>query len=57
MLISVWDILGRTPECTEAELRIAPSGNLCRCTGYQGIVRSAPRAAKQRNAGNEVREE
>ena len=57
MLISVWDILRRNPECTEAELRVALSGNLCRCTGYQGIVRSAMRAARQLNAGNEVGED
>ena len=51
MLISVWDILGRTPECTEAELRVALSGNLCRCTGYQGIIRSVMRAAERLNSG------
>ena len=57
MLISVWDILARTPQCTEAELRIALSGNLCRCTGYQGIIRSVMRAARQLNAGNESQED
>jgi carbon-monoxide dehydrogenase small subunit len=57
MLISVWDILARMPECTEAELRRALSGNLCRCTGYQGIVRSAMRAARQLNESIEAPEE
>ena len=56
MLISVWDILARAPACTEAELRIALSGNMCRCTGFQGIVRSVMRAAKQLNASNAVEE-
>jgi carbon-monoxide dehydrogenase small subunit len=46
MLISAWDILGRKPDITEADLRIALSGNLCRCTGYQGIVRSILLAAR-----------
>ena len=57
MLISIWDILGRTPCCTEAELRHALSGNLCRCTGYQGIVRAAMRAAGQLNESIEESEE
>lgn len=57
MLISVWDTLGRMPHCTESELRYALSGNLCRCTGYQGIVRSAMRAAGQLNESIEVPEE
>ncbi len=51
MLISIWDILRRNPVCTEAELRVSLSGNLCRCTGYQWIVRSVMRAARQLNPG------
>jgi carbon-monoxide dehydrogenase small subunit len=46
MLISAWDLLRRKPRLTEAEIRIAISGNLCRCTGYQGIVRSILLAAE-----------
>ena len=34
------------PEPTEAEAREAVSGNLCRCTGYQNIVKSVLRAAE-----------
>jgi carbon-monoxide dehydrogenase small subunit len=45
MLISAWDLLKRKPQLTEDEIRIAMSGNLCRCTGYQGIVRSIKAAA------------
>jgi carbon-monoxide dehydrogenase small subunit len=56
MLINVWDILRRNPECSEAEVRVSLSGNLCRCTGYQGIVRSVMRAAKQLNSGAEIGE-
>lgn len=46
MLISAWDLLRRKPDLSEAEIRIAISGNLCRCTGYQGIVRSIKFAAE-----------
>jgi carbon-monoxide dehydrogenase small subunit len=47
MLISAWDLLRRKPHLGEAEIRIAISGNLCRCTGYQGIVRSIRSAAEK----------
>jgi carbon-monoxide dehydrogenase small subunit len=47
MLISAWDLLRRKPHLNEAEIRIAMSGNLCRCTGYQGIVRSIRSAAEK----------
>jgi aerobic carbon-monoxide dehydrogenase small subunit len=46
MLISAWDLLRRKIDLSEAEIRIAISGNLCRCTGYQGIVRSIHSAAQ-----------
>jgi aerobic carbon-monoxide dehydrogenase small subunit len=46
MLISAWDLLRRKPDLNDAEIRVAISGNLCRCTGYQGIVRSIESAAQ-----------
>jgi carbon-monoxide dehydrogenase small subunit len=46
MLISAWDLLRRKPDLNANEIRIAISGNLCRCTGYQGIVRSIQSAAE-----------
>jgi aerobic carbon-monoxide dehydrogenase small subunit len=46
MLISAWDLLRRKPDLSASEIRIAISGNLCRCTGYQGIVRSIQSAAE-----------
>jgi aerobic carbon-monoxide dehydrogenase small subunit len=46
MLISAWDLLRRKPDLSVDEIRIAISGNLCRCTGYQGIVRSIQSAAQ-----------
>jgi len=40
MLISAKALLDRTPHPSEEEIRLALSGNLCRCTGYSGIVRA-----------------
>jgi len=47
MLISARDLIARYPEADEDGIRRAMSGNLCRCTGYQGIVRSIKSAARQ----------
>jgi carbon-monoxide dehydrogenase small subunit len=38
--------LEETPQPTEAEIREALAGNLCRCTGYQNIVRAVQAAAE-----------
>ena len=44
-------LLERNPDPTEEEVRWALSGNLCRCTGYQNIVKSVLwAAAKLRSA-------
>ena len=40
MLISASALLRRMPAPTEEEVRIGLSGNLCRCTGYDGIVKA-----------------
>jgi aerobic-type carbon monoxide dehydrogenase small subunit (CoxS/CutS family) len=47
MLITLLEFLRENPDPTEAEVRVALSGNLCRCTGYQGIVAAALDAAKR----------
>jgi carbon-monoxide dehydrogenase small subunit len=44
-VVSVTALLRENPAPTEREIREALSGNLCRCTGYQGIVRAVQRAA------------
>jgi carbon-monoxide dehydrogenase small subunit len=44
-VVSVTALLRENPQPSEAEIREALSGNLCRCTGYQGIVRAVQRAA------------
>jgi aerobic-type carbon monoxide dehydrogenase small subunit (CoxS/CutS family) len=40
MLVSATALLRSNPDPTEEEIRIALAGNLCRCTGYDGIVRA-----------------
>ena len=40
MLVSATALLRRTPAPSEDEVRIALAGNLCRCTGYDGIVKA-----------------
>ena len=47
MLTTLLEFLKDNPDPTEMEVRIAISGNLCRCTGYQGIVAAALDAAKR----------
>ena len=45
MLISATALLARNGAPSEEEIRIALGGNLCRCTGYEGIVRAVQDAA------------
>ncbi len=47
MLTTLIEFLGDNPDPTEQEVREAISGNLCRCTGYQGIVAAALDAAQR----------
>ncbi len=50
MLTTLLELLRDNPDPTEQEIRVAISGNLCRCTGYQGIVLAALDAAKRMKA-------
>jgi carbon-monoxide dehydrogenase small subunit len=45
MMLAAKALLDRNPDPTEEEVRWALSGNLCRCTGYQNIVKSVLWAA------------
>jgi len=45
MLVSATALLRSNPSPSEDEIRVALSGNLCRCTGYDGIVRAVKQAA------------
>ncbi|HEV7524380.1 MAG TPA: (2Fe-2S)-binding protein [Acidimicrobiia bacterium] len=46
-VVSVTALLAENSAPSETEVREALSGNLCRCTGYQGIVRAVQRAAEE----------
>jgi carbon-monoxide dehydrogenase small subunit len=43
MLVTARDIVHRLPQADEARVRLELAGNLCRCTGYAGIVRAIRR--------------
>ncbi|HVT68605.1 MAG TPA: 2Fe-2S iron-sulfur cluster-binding protein, partial [Trebonia sp.] len=45
MIMNAVQLLERNPNPSEAEIRIALEGNLCRCTGYHNIVKAALSAA------------
>jgi carbon-monoxide dehydrogenase small subunit len=46
MMLTARALLDRNPDPTEAEIRVAISGQICRCTGYATIVRSIRWAAE-----------
>ena len=47
MVLTSIALLEKNPRPTEAEIRVALSGNLCRCTGYQKIVEAVQLAAER----------
>ena len=51
MLMLTVDLLGRNPDPSEAEIRHALDGNLCRCTGYQHIINAVQYAARKMRGG------
>ncbi|MBN9042934.1 MAG: 4-hydroxybenzoyl-CoA reductase subunit gamma [Rhizobiales bacterium 62-47] len=55
MLITTVDLLKKFPEADDEQIREGLSGNLCRCTGYQNIVRAVRMAADELKA-REVKE-
>jgi carbon-monoxide dehydrogenase small subunit len=50
-VVSVHAFLAENPKPTDQEIREALSGNLCRCTGYQGIIGAVKRAASTQAGG------
>ena len=46
MVMSAVDLVARRPDPSETEIRTWLEGNLCRCTGYQNIVRAVQSAAQ-----------
>jgi aerobic-type carbon monoxide dehydrogenase small subunit (CoxS/CutS family) len=51
MLISAAALLDRTSDPSEEEVRVALAGNLCRCTGYDGIVKAVLSVAADPRTG------
>ena len=47
MIMAAHQLLARTSNPTEAEIRHGLEGNLCRCTGYQHIVEAVQYAAEK----------
>jgi carbon-monoxide dehydrogenase small subunit len=54
MLVTATALLRETPDPDEATVREAIGGNLCRCTGYSGIVHAILDAAKQMSSGSRL---
>src|SRR6201989_3438423 len=50
MILRAWRLLQENKSPTEAEIRFGISGNLCRCTGYQNIVKAIQYAAAKLGA-------
>lgn len=50
-LVAAKALLDRDPDPTETEIRYWLAGNLCRCTGYDKIVRAVQKAAVEMRAG------
>ncbi len=56
MIMRAHRLLQENPDPSEAEIRMGISGNLCRCTGYQNIVKAIRYAADKLNATKEAAE-
>ncbi len=56
LLVAGKALLDRNPDPTETEVRYAIAGNLCRCTGYDKIVRSILTAAADMKEASEAKE-
>ena len=52
MILSAIDLLQRNPQPTDAEIREGLSGNICRCTGYENIVKAVKAAARALEDGS-----
>ena len=49
MLVTCTDLLAKYPLATDDEIRDGLSGNICRCTGYENIVRALRAAVEERD--------
>ncbi|MGI9412595.1 MAG: (2Fe-2S)-binding protein, partial [Hyphomicrobiales bacterium] len=53
MLMTCTDLLNKYPLATDDEIREGLSGNICRCTGYENIVRALRAAVEERDGDTE----
>lgn len=51
MLMRAWRLLQDNPNPSEDEIRHGMAGNLCRCTGYQNIIRAVQHASEKMQSG------
>ena len=56
MITRAWRLLQENPDPSEDEVRMGMSGNLCRCTGYQNIVKAIRAAAEAGSPKQEAAE-
>lgn len=56
MITRAYRLLQENPDPTDEEIRFGIAGNLCRCTGYQNIVKAIRVAAEQLNSAQEAAE-
>ncbi len=56
MITRAWRLLQENPNPSEEEIRFGMAGNLCRCTGYQNIVKAIRAAAAELAASKEAAE-
>ena len=56
MITRATKLLEENPNPTEEEIRFGMAGNICRCTGYQNIIKSIQAAAAEMNAAKEAAE-
>ncbi len=56
MITRAYRLLQENPNPSEAEIRMGISGNLCRCTGYQNIVKAIQAAAASQSSVSEAAE-
>ena len=54
MITRAVKLLEENPNPTEEDVRFGIAGNICRCTGYQNIVKSILSAASEMNAAKEA---
>ncbi|TXH34199.1 MAG: (2Fe-2S)-binding protein [Rhodospirillaceae bacterium] len=55
-LVAAKALLDHNPEPTETEIRFGLAGNLCRCTGYDKIVRAVQAAAEEMNSAKKIQQ-